>query len=83
MASSSAKGGTGWTSGAISLWEGFLSIAVDCPRKVVELPPLEGVQEMTGCVTQGHGLMDRLVFSHSLDSMICGVVSNLNHSVIL
>lgn len=43
---------------------------------------LGGVQEMTGCDTQGHGLVHRVLFSHRLGSIL-EVLSNLNDSVIL
>lgn len=41
------------------------------------------VQETTGCDTQCRGLIDKMVISQRLDSMILEVFSNLNDSVIL
>lgn len=43
----------------------------------------EGVQGMTGCGTQWHGPVDKMVINQKLDLKIPEVFSNLSASVIL
>ena len=43
----------------------------------------ESVSEKTGCGTECHGLGDKVVLGHSLDSMPSKVVSNLDDYVMI
>lgn len=76
MTSRCAKGGSGWTLGRISPQKGLLNTGTDYPRSGVP-----GDVQETGHGTPYHGLLDKVVFGHGLDS-VSEIFSNINDCII-